>query len=290
MVTPNMPTSAQDIIDNFLSGGYSTEAQANPFRVNVDPFVPPVDPDDDSPTVDPCPEGYAYDPVMKRCMPIEEEQESGGGDDDSPFDPTKALLDRMKKDPTTGFGASNILDDYVTQGLGEGTFLKFDPSVGKPPPFFGLGLLDTILGGDKRRQNLYNDAIKFMQENQLGQNVGNNMFQIFTPQQYYRNVSGNLLDPNATMTPSGENITVGQAVESVLNPQPQSGESSGSPIAQDLSGGLLYTSPLTSVKSDGTRVRNDDAYRAAVARNIERNKKDFGTSKFKVGLGFTSGR
>jgi hypothetical protein len=92
------------------------------------------------------------------------------------------------------------------------------------------------------------------------------------------------------MTPSGENITVGQAVESVLDPKPQSGESSGSPIAQDLSGGLLYTSPLTSVKSDGTRVRNDAAYKAAVARNIERNKKDFGTSKFKVGLGFTGGR
>jgi hypothetical protein len=289
MVTPNMPSSAQNIINNFLSGGYSTAAQDNPYRVEVDPFRPPVENEDDKLPTDPCPEGFVYDPVMKRCMPIEEAQESDD-DDKDPFDPTKALLDRMKKDPTTGFGASNILDDYVTEGLGQGTFLKFDPSVGKPPPFFGLGILDAVLGGNERRQNLYNDAIKFMQENQYGQNVGNDLFQIFTPEQYYRNVSGNLLDPNATMTPSGENITVGQAVESVLDPKPQSGESSGSPIAQDLSGGLLYTSPLTSVKSDGTRVRNDAAYRAAVARNIERNKKDFGTSKFKVGLGFTGGR
>ena len=71
MATPNMPSSAQDIINNFLSGGYSSQAQANPYRVDVDPFRPPTDtPDEDdkSPT-DPCPEGYIYDPVIKSCVP-----------------------------------------------------------------------------------------------------------------------------------------------------------------------------------------------------------------------------
>ena len=51
MVTPNMPSSAQDIINNFLSGGYSTAAQANPYRVDVDPFRPPVDTPDDTPVI-----------------------------------------------------------------------------------------------------------------------------------------------------------------------------------------------------------------------------------------------
>ena len=74
MATPNMPSSAQDVINNFLSGGYGSQAQANPYRVDVDPFRPPVsdtpDEDDKSPT-DPCPEGYIYDPVIKSCVPME---------------------------------------------------------------------------------------------------------------------------------------------------------------------------------------------------------------------------
>ena len=291
MVTPNMPSSAQDIINNFLSGGYSTQAQANPYRVDVDPFRPPTDTpeEDDKLPNDPCPEGFVYDPVMKRCMPIEETKSDD--DDKDAFDPTKSLLDRMKKDPTTMFGASNILDDYITEGLGEGTFLKFDPNVGKPPPIFGLGIIDFLTGGNQRREDRFNDAIKFMQDNAYGQTVGNDLFQVFSPQQYYRNVSGNLLDPNAERTPQGENITVGEAVESVLNPTPQSGTSQGSPIAEDMSGGLLGRTPLTTKDSSGNITgRDDTAYRAAVARNIERNKRNFGTSGFKKGVGFTRGR
>ena len=90
-----------------------------------------------------------------------------------------------------------------------------------------------------------------------------------------------------------------------MNPQPQvydpltgsdrssnANASSGSPIAEDLSGGLLYTRPLTSVDSSGNRTRNDNNYRAEVARNIERNKRNnpYGVSGFKEGVGFTRGR
>ena len=110
MATPNMPSSAQDIINNFLSGGYASEAIANPYRVDVDPFRPPVsdtpEEDDKSPT-DPCPEGYVYDPVIKSCVPIE--QESGDRPDEP--DREKMMFEQMKKDPSTVFGASNILDD-----------------------------------------------------------------------------------------------------------------------------------------------------------------------------------
>jgi hypothetical protein len=287
-----MPSSAQDIINNFLSGGYASEAQANPYRVNVDPFkLPdPVDSsgeDSKSPT-DPCPEGYIYDPVIQSCVPIVDPQEGDG--DTLGEDPTTRMLRDMRNDPTTGYGASNILDDYITQGMGDGTFLKFDPSVGKPPPIFGLGLFDFLTGGNQRRENKYNDAIKFMQDNAYGQSVGNDLFNIFTPQQYYRNVSGNALSPKVPITPQGQNLTVGEAVEAAVNNDYSDVSSGGAPIAEDLSGGLLYTSPLTSVDSSGNRTRNNDAYKAAIARNIERNKKNEsfnGTSGFSMNVGGT---
>ena len=61
-------------------------------------------------------------------------------------------------------------------------------------------------------------------------------------------------------------------------------------ILEIVLGSLLFTSPLTSVDSSGNRTRNDAAYRAEVARNIERNKRNFGTSGFKEGVGFIRGR
>tara|TARA_R100001129_G_scaffold186630_1_gene179335 strand:- start:3566 stop:4477 length:912 start_codon:yes stop_codon:yes gene_type:complete len=303
MATPNMPSSAQDIINNFLSGGYSIQAQANPFRVNVDPFRPPsLDTDysneaSKSPT-DPCPEGFIYDPVMRRCMPIEEESS------DRPDEPDrdKMMFDQMKRDNSTIFGASNTLDDYLIDTNNDNLLLKFDPSIGSPPPIFGLGLLDTLLGGNKRREDRFNEAMQTYVDAGYAKNRNDGTFQIFTPQQYYNSVKNNPLEnfrTNFTGGFLGENqdfnnnqspITVGQAVDSVMNPTPQSGTSEGSPIAQDLSGGLLGTAPLTTVDSQGNRSRNDTAYRAAVARNIERNKRNFGTSGFKEGVGFTRGR
>jgi hypothetical protein len=311
MATPNMPSSAQDIINKFLTGGFQTTDSTNPYIVPVDPYVPPApDPED---TIPDCSalfpnENRVYDPIQKACVLVEEEQTGDDGDDKSPEeDPTEALLKKMRNDPTTGYGASNILDDYITEGLGQGTFLKFDPNVGKPNiPLFplasaGLGFLDTIFGGDKRRLDKYNEALKFMEDMSYGQSVGNDLFQVFTPTEYYRRTSGNLLNPQVPRTPEGQNVTVGEAVEAVINQQKDgsypTAEGTGSGrIAEDLSGGLLYTSPLTSVDSSGNRTRNNDAYRAAIARNIERNKKNFGSSGFSMNVGgtgmagFTRGR
>lgn len=301
MVTPNMPSSAQDIINNFLSGGYSSQAQANPYRVDVDPFRPPTDtPDEDdkSPT-DPCPEGYIYDPVIKSCVPIE--QESSDRPDEPDRD--KMMYEQMKRDPSTVFGASNTLDNYLIDTKGsDDILLKFDPSVGRPPPIFGLGLIDTIFGGDKRRENKFNEAMQTYIDAGYGQQRNDGTFQIFNPQQYYNTVQGNPLG-NYELTTSGgysgipqtysvqtSPITVGEAVESVMNPQPQQGSSTGSPIAQDLSGGLLGTSPMTTVDSQGNRRRNDAVYKSNVAKNIERNKRNFGNARFKEGFGFTGGR
>jgi len=296
MATPNMPSSAQDIINNFLSGGYASEAQANPYRVNVDPFkLPdPVDSDGEdskSPT-DPCPEGYIYDPVIKSCVPIDESEQTSDGNSDTPS-ADELRYNQMKRDNSTIFGASNTLDNYLidTKG-GDDILLRFDPSIGSPPPIFGLGLLDTLLGGGKRREDKFNQAMQTYTDAGYGQELNNGTFQIFTPEQYYKTVQSNPLQ-GQNASGGSSTMTVGQAVDSVMNPQPQDGsKSSGSPIAEDLTGGLLGTSPLTTVDSQGNRKRNDAVYRSNVAKNIERNKASnpYGTSGFKEGFGFTRGR
>ena len=308
MATPNMPSSAQDIINNFLSGGYSTQAQANPYRVDVDPFRPPVsdkpEEDDKLPT-DPCPDGFIYDPVMKRCMPIEEESS------DRPDEPDrdKMMFDQMKRDNSTIFGASNTLDDYLIDTKGGGDILlRFDPNVGKPNiPFMpllsaGAGLLDSFFGGDKRREDRFNEAMQTYIDAGYGQQLNNGTFQVFNPQQYYSNVMNDIVSgARQTVPPSmggSAPVTVGQAVDAVISNDYSGISSGGSPIAQDMSGGLLGRTPLTSVDSQGNRTRNDDAYKASIARNIKRNEQNspYGTSGFSMNVGgtgmagFTRGR
>ena len=292
MATPNMPSSAQDIINNFLSGGYASQAQANPFRVNVDPFRPPVDtPEEDKSPTDPRPEGYIYDPVIKSCVPIQDVSSDSNTSDEK--DPN-AIIRQMEKDPTTGFGASSILDDYITQGLGEGTFIKFDPNIGRlgagsinPLLAIGGGLLDSLTGGANRRENLYNDALQYMMDNQYGKKVGSDLFKFYNPREYYNQVSRDMVDPKEQM--ESQNMTVGTAVEQMMRNEPSEG--GGSPIAEDLSGGLLYTSPLTSQDSSGNRTRNDDAYRAALARNVKANPFKFRSNIGGTGrAGFLGGR
>lgn len=310
MATPNMPSSAQDIINKFLTGGFQTTDSTNPYVVPVDPYVPPADDPED--TIPDCSalfpdENRVYDPLSKSCVLVPEEKENNRDREDK-TDTNEDILRKMRNDPNTGYGASNILDDYITEGLGQGTFLKFDPNIGRlgagvPNPFLNIGggLLDALFGGEKRRLNKYNDALKFMEDMNYGKSVGNDLFQVFTPQQYFSNVSHNLLNPQVPRTPQGQNVTVGEAVEAVVNQQRDgsypTAEGTGSgKIAEDLSGGLLYTSPLTSVDSSGNRTRNDNAYKAAIARNIERNKKNFGSSGFSMNVGgtgkagFTRGR
>ena len=186
----------------------------------------------------------------------------------------------------------------------------FDPNIGKlgagainPLMVLGGGLLDSVFGGAERRENRFNDALKTFTDAGYGQQLNNGTYQVFNPQQYYNSVQGNPLGSYQLTTSGGYSgipqtysvqtspITVGQAVESVMNPQPQQGSSSGSPIAVDMSGGLLGRTPLTTKDSSGNITgRDDTAYRASVARNIERNKRNFGNARFKEGFGFTGGR
>jgi len=302
MATPNSPSSSQAIIDKFLTGGFSTESTSNPYTVPVTPYVPPSTPDPVTP--DPCPEGYTFDSVLNVCVPIEEVVTGDSSNNKDPeVDPNKALFDKMKKDPSTIFGASNILDDYLIDDPNGNILLKFDPSVGSPPPIFGLNIFDSLTGGADRRLADFTEGMQSFMDQGYGEYRGDGTYQVFNPQQYYNTVQGNSLDSYLRSTTGGYSgipesvsytkspLTVGQAVDSVMNPQPQDGsKSSGSPIFEDMSGGLLGRTPLTSVDAQGNRTRNDTAYRAGIARNIERNKRNFGNSKFKEGVGFIGGR
>jgi len=306
-------TQAQGIINNYLNnmpGGLPpyTTPSTNPYLVDSTPFVPPAAQPTPDPTVPNCEElypgeGRVYDPVLQACVIAEvapEEATGDSSDDQSPEeDPNKNSYNNMLKDTGTIFGASNFLDDYVIDSPNGDILLKFDPNINKSPLFYGLG--DAIFGGEGRRAKKFLDSVQTYQNTGDGQYLNDGTYQVYNPQQYFDSVQGNQLQSYGYG--SQPNINVGQAVDSVMNPQPQvydpltgtnrssnANASSGSPIAEDMSGGLLGRSPLTSVDSQGNRTRNDTAYRASVARNIERNKRNFGNSKFKEGVGFMGGR
>lgn len=304
-------TQAQGIINNYLnnmSGGLPpyTTPSTNPYLVDSTPFVPPAAQPSLDPTVPNCEElypgeGRVYDPVLQACV-IAEVAPENTGDNDRPeeMDRDQMMYNQMLKDSSTPFGASNILDDYLIDSRGgDNTFLRFDPEVnrlgaGLPLGFNILGqFADSLTGGANRRQNTFDAATKTLADLGYGQQLNNGTFQVYNPQQYFNTVQSNPLQ-GLNASGGASTMTVGQAVDSVMNPVPAIGpsESSGSPIAEDLSGGLLGRTPLTSVDAQGNRTRNDTAYRASVARNIERNKRNnpYGVSGFKEGVGFTRGR
>lgn len=251
-------------------------------------------------------EGRVYDPVLKACVLPEVATDEANTSDGNQDQPTKDELNylRMSKDLTQPFGASNFLDDYVTQGLGEGTFLKFNPTTnrlgeGVMNPFLnvGLGAVDTLFGMPYLRENQYNKALQTYTDLGYGQSLGNDLYNIYSPNQYYKSVANNM-----TTVDGGQTMTNAEAIQSVLDAEREdkfydtatgttgSTKGSGSPIAQDLTGSLLGTQPITSVDAQGNRTRNDDVYRSNIAKNIERNKRNFGYSRFKPGVGFTGGR
>jgi hypothetical protein len=211
------------------------------------PQLPTQPPAEDTPEepFDPCPPGYQL--IDGVCQPDTMFQQGGGdgGYQGPEIDRAQLAVDKMAKDPTIGYGASSILDDYISPGLGEGTFVSFDPSVGRLgsgslSPFLNIGgaFLDPILGLPLRRENLYN-----------------------------------------------------QALVQQLQQASKASEGGGAPIAEDLSGGLLYTSPLTTKTSDGKRVRNEPAYRAALTRNVKANPTKFRSNVGGTGkAGFVGGR
>ena len=115
------------------------------------------------------------------------------------------------------------------------------------------------------------------------------MFKFYSPTEYFNQVAGDVIYPQGNRQ-GATGVTVADAVQQ-LQQASQASEGGGAPIAEDLSGGLLYTSPLTTKTSDGKRVRNEPAYRAALARNVKANPTKFRSNVGGTGkAGFIGGR
>lgn len=304
----------QAIIDAYKAGQLQTTApQYNPiYDIRTEqieagdlppgsrfpnPQLPTQPPAEDTPEepFDPCPPGYQL--IDGVCQPDTMfDRGSSDGDGGPEIDKSKAAVAKMAKDPTIGYGASSILDDYIVPGLGEGTFIKFDPNVGKLgsgsiSPFLNIGgaFLDSIFNSPLKRENLYNQALDFMLENKYGKKVGNDLFKFYSPTEYFNQVAGDVIYPQGNRQ-GATGVTVADAVQQ-LQQASQTSEGGGAPIAEDLTGGLLYTSPLTTETSDGKRVRNEPAYRAALARNVKANPTKFRSNVGGTGrAGFIGGR
>ena len=131
MVTPNSPSSSQAIIDKFLTGGFSTQSTANPYAVEVTPYVTPSTPDPVTP--DPCPEGYTFDSVLNVCVPIETTQSEGNDRE-------------VEEEPYQGVGSINSPTQNAFMNLGLGQLTGGD----EIPSAFGFNSfnqgLKSILG------------------------------------------------------------------------------------------------------------------------------------------------
>ena len=296
-------TQAQNIINNYLEGTSNAFAplppsSQNPYVVGGTPFVPPSAQPTPDPTIPNCDElypneGRVYDPVLQACVLPEVAPEVQGGDgsgnNEPEIDKNQQIYNNMLKDTGTIFGASNFLKDYVIDSPSGDILLQFDPNVNKSPLFFGLG--DAIFGGEGRRAKSFLEGMQSYMDQGYGQYNNDGTYQIYTPEQYYNTVQSNPLQ-GLNASDGASTMTVGEAIDSVINrtDRPTAQGIGSGKIAEDLTGGLLGTSPLTSVDSSGNRVRNDDVYRSNIAKNIERNKRNFGNARFKEGFGFTGGR
>ena len=187
------------------------------------------------------------------------------------------------------FGATNVLDKYQ---FGEDEFgnpiYRFDESVGKPPPFFGLGILDALTGGGKRREEKYNQALETIlaQTSAFGQNnplafgrQSGDLFTMYNPQQYLDQTQDVILQNT-----NDQNVTMGDMIGSLDTGTASQVQSQGTePV--DVRGSSLV------ITDDGVRRRDDTAYQSAVAKNIARNMNNSGSSGFSTTLGgFTRGR
>lgn len=132
MVTPNSPSSSQAIIDKFLTGGFSTQSTANPYAVEVTPYVPPSTPDPVTP--DPCPEGYTFDSVLNVCVPME--TTLGNDNDRTPFvkNITDGVIDGYERVlPNRPIGIDGGLNSREMMALEK----RFTPEIAS-----GMGLMN----------------------------------------------------------------------------------------------------------------------------------------------------
>ena len=292
--------TAQDIINSYINKPYQTTPAINPIfdlrepGQEFPPLNPPVQTD---PVVDPCPPGYQL--IDGVCQPIDQfggdmpNEVTGGGDNENidTRSESRKLFDDMKNDPSNMFGATRFLDKYE---IGEDEFgnpiYSFDPKKGVFP-FFGMSLIDTLTGGEKRREDKFNQAINTILSQTQNQDVFGNLnplafgkqsgdiFTMYNPQQYLDQTKDVVLQQT-----NQQPVTMGDMIGSLDTGTASQVQSQGTePV--DVRGSSLV------ITDDGVRRRDDTAYQSAVAKNIARNIANTGSSGFSTKLGgFTRGR
>ena len=326
-------TQAQSIIDNYrVAGGYNQSfpsPSTNPYRVNSSAFVPPSSQPEPDPDIPDCNEAYpgegrVYDPVMNACVLPEVSTLPEGNGREETQNNSDRMYNEMARDVTDPYGAGNEIDKYFESEDAYGKYYNFDPSVGEPPPIFGLGLLDKLFGGPERREDRFRTAVETINNQTSFKNrppyyvdtiwpylnnpLGTNPFMFgqvlnsngvlkkgYSKKEYddlgeiYQMFSPEkYLDRVGSTNVLGNNqSTVNDLLRSMENAESNRSNQQGTPIAVDMTGSTLTGNSLRN--DDGSR--NDTNYKATVAKNIGRNIGSSNTSKFSEKLGgFYGGR
>ena len=291
--TPFMQSSeAQNIISNYLGGGYNTTS-TTPFRNPIfdlrteqekagtlDPKALYPNPQIDfsvqeDVTVDPCPPGYQL--IDGVCQPIEKFGQSlYQPDNQGNNDNTEEVLtfseeeyNRMKRDPNNPFGAGIELDKWEVDKDEFGNTVYKYKDKGFTPTLFGI--VDHMTGGNKKRKAKFNEAVQTilgqtMASNFFGQNNNplafgfqdGDTFTKYSPENYLAQVSDVEIPGSNQGAKMSELLgSVGQGTQDTQ--QVNSGQQ-GTQVSQNLG------SLLTDAKE-----RDETAYQAAIAQNIAQN-------------------
>ena len=299
--TPFMQSSeAQNIISNYLGGGYAASPNVNTAGVYRNPIFDlrteqekagTLDPSalypnpqlDFSVPVDPCPLGYEL--IDGVCQPIEQfgqspYQPDNKGNDDN----TEEVLtfseeeyNKMKRDPNNPYGAGIELDKWEVDEDEFGNKVYKYKDKGFRPTLFGIG--DVIFGGNARRKRRFDEAVdtilgQTMATNFFGQNNNplafgfqdGDTFTKYSPQNYLAQV-GDVVIPG-----SNQGATMNELLGSVGQGTQGSGQGYQPPTQQVNSGqqGTQVSQNLGSLLTDAGE-RDENAYQAAIAQNIAQN-------------------
>ena len=300
--TPFMQSSeAQNIISNYLGGGYVASPNVNTAGVYRNPIFDlrteqekagTLDPSalypnpqlDFSVPVDPCPLGYEL--IDGVCQPIEQFGQSPyQPDNQGNNDNTEEVLtfseeeyNKMKRDPNNPYGAGIELDKWEVDEDEFGNKVYKYKDKGFRPTLFGIG--DVIFGGNARRKRRFDEAVdtilgQTMATNFFGQNNNplafgfqdGDTFTKYSPQNYLAQVS-DVVVPDFL----NKGNTVGDLLGSVGQGTQGSGQGYQPPTQQVNSGqqGTQVSQNLGSLLTDAGE-RDENAYQAAIAQNIAQN-------------------
>jgi len=280
--------------------------ELDPTALYPNPITDTIYPNEPEPDPYACGLGETYDPYLQKCVPIVDDLDNSRDREETKTFSERAY-DRMARDVTDPYGAGNEIDKYFESEDADGKYYNFDPSVGAPPPIFGLGLLDKLFGGPERREDRFRTAVDTIYDqtsfknrppyyvkgpwpylnNPLGTNpfafgqvLDSNLYQMFSPEKYLDRVG-------STKVLGNNQSTVDDLLRSMENAESNRSNQQGTPIAVDMTGSTPTGNSLRN--DDGSR--NDTNYKATVAKNIGRNIGSSNTSKFSEKLGgFYGGR